>query len=86
MLAVRRGDHLDLRLQEFGADPAVGRGLGGIEERLRHVRRDALGLRVDQEVLFLDAEGEIVGHSMRITRAAAQLLPWRDGCSRGSVK
>ena len=60
MLAVRRGDHLDLRLQEFRRDPAVGRRLGGVEECLRHVGRDQLGLRIDQEILFLDAERECV--------------------------
>ena len=87
MSAMRRGDHLDLRLQEFGCRPAVGRGLGGIEERLRHVRRDALGLRVDQEVLFLDAEGEIVGHVVaRHPCCSAVACNGVDACSRCSRK
>ena len=63
-VGVRRRDHLDLRLQEFARDPAVGRGSRGLEERLRHVVRDQLGLGVDQEVFLFDSEGEFVGHSL----------------------
>ena len=78
-VAMRRGDDLDLRLQEFGGNPAVGRRLGGLEQRLRDFGGDALGLRVDQEILLLDAEGEVVGHAVLIrcgrTKVAAGSLP-----------
>ena len=33
---MRRRHHLDLRLQELRRTPAVGRGLGGVEEFARH--------------------------------------------------
>ena len=55
-VAVRRGDHLDLRLKKLRRDAALGRRLGGLEERLRDVGGDALRFRVHQKIFFLYAE------------------------------
>ena len=60
---MRRRNHLDLGLQEFRCDPAIGRGLGGFEKCRCHVAGDLLGLRVDQEIFLFDAECEFAAHS-----------------------
>ena len=60
---MRGGDDLDLRLQEFARNPAFGGGLGRLEEGLRHVARDQLGLGVDQEILFFDSERVVARHA-----------------------
>jgi hypothetical protein len=58
-----RGDDLDLRLQKLGRDSAVACLLGFVEEFRRHLARDHLGLRIDQEILFLHTERERAGHA-----------------------
>jgi hypothetical protein len=65
---VRRGHHLDLRLEKFRRDAAIAGSLGGVEERLRRLADGGFRLRIDQEVFLLDPEREGVGH-------AATLLP-----------
>ncbi len=62
-VVVRRGDHLDLRLQELGRDSAIRCSLGGLEEWLRHAAHDRLRLGVDQEIFLFDAELERTGRS-----------------------
>src|SRR5712691_11764234 len=54
---------MEFRRVLFRSDPTVGRRSSGLEERLRHVVGDQLGLGVDQEVFLFDSEGECVGHS-----------------------
>ena len=55
-VVMRQRRHLDLRLQEFAHDLAVGGLLGDVQKGLGHVARHQLGVRVDQEIFFLDAE------------------------------
>ena len=62
-VVVRRGGHLDLRLQELGRDSAIRCSLGGLEEWLRHAAHDRLRLGVDQEIFLFDAELERTGRS-----------------------
>ncbi len=52
------GADLDLRAQEFGAHLAAQRLLAFGEQRGRRLGREVAGLLVDEEILFLDADGE----------------------------
>ena len=54
--------HLDLRLQEFAGHAAAGRVLGRLQKAVMHRARDGFRLRIDQEILFLDAETVTVRH------------------------
>ena len=76
-VGVRRGDDLDLGLQEFARHPAVGRRLGCLEKGLRHAPQHQLGLGVDQEIFFLDPERVGIRHG----RAARTTEIWA-GCIR----
>src|SRR5262249_26533070 len=60
---VRRGDDLDLGLQELARDASAGRAQGSLEESIRHSTCDQFGLRIDQKVLLFDTELEITDHA-----------------------
>jgi len=62
-VVVRRGDHLDLRLQELRRDAAGGGSIGGFQEGLRHFAYEGVRLGIDQEILLFDAKCECTGHS-----------------------
>ena len=55
---VHAGADLDLRLQELARHLALQRLLGGFEQGVRHLAHEVPARAVDEQVLFLDADGE----------------------------
>jgi len=55
---VHAGADLDLRFQELARHLALQRLLGGFEQGVRHLAHEVPARAVDEQVLFLDADGE----------------------------
>ena len=77
-IGMRFGHDFDLRLQKLAAHAIVGRVAGGLEEVMRHAARDELGLRVDQEIFFLDAERVVASHSSPRLKTGHHHLTWAE--------
>ena len=56
---MRLGRDLDLRLQELPADMPGRAEIGGLEQRVRRLRRNLAGLGIGQKIFLLDAELKI---------------------------
>jgi hypothetical protein len=52
------GANLDLRTQELGAHHAVTAARAGLDQLGRRIGREIAALRIDEEILLLDADRE----------------------------